>query len=1287
MMALPILARSAAHWTLRVLVAVILVSPVWASTRELGRPFIENFTARDYHGRPVLFSGVQDEQGLMYFVNFGAVVVYDGRTWEYIPVSDGPLLRVFPMPDGSMFVSPIDDFGRLARDSAGKWRYESYRDRLPAEVRPPGRVWNIVRDGADVFFSTDQAIVTLQGGDPARTSIWRQPSVTGLPPPRHAQQAVLALRTATGALCWFHRGVGLHEYRNGKYVPYLPDSAALRDPRIAWITNATDGTIRFIWDDGSVFTVDAAGQVTPWPHEGRALVANTFVRSALVLSDGGMFIATANRGALLLGPRGELRHHLHDGNGLETSALNGGWLDRDGGIWATHMTGVSRIELDPRATLFDRTNGIGRSGLVQVLRYQQELFGGSDDGVFRLRPADPDGRNARWERLEIGAGRIRTLATNGTELLFGTMTEFGRWDDPKFTVFEKLPGQSVIMQFLAGRLLLGHDSGVRVFNREGANWRLAFDILGISSPVISIVPEGDDRAWIGTLTRGLLRVHIPVQARAERDVTITHFTSRDGVPDDGRVSGAITSEGPLFYTPDKFFRFDAATSRFRPDERFRIDGRSVRTTEAFFSTNDGRIFGQFQLTGESGVEQRLGWFQPDGNSGLAWRPLPNRYVRRLGPIGASTVYYEENAGEQILWAAGSDAMLRIVLAETNRAAKPPTALIRTAKRGALSLRSDSAKLPHAHESIRITFASPTFQESQGLRFQTRLLGFNAAWSAPSERAEAEFTNLNGGRYTFEVRAVDTDDQVGPAAQLAFAIASPWYFSPWAFLGYIAAAVALVTGFVRWRLRNSERERLRLERIVAERTAELELARDAADQANHAKSSFLANMSHELRTPLNGVIGYAQVLMKDSDLSPKNRDRLRIVQTSGEHLLRMINEVLDFSKIEAGKMELTTTPFHLPQLLRDIAAAASARFEQKQLDFVFDPAPDLPDLVLGDPLKLRQVMDNLLGNALKFTGGGSVRFQARIIAPETIEFGVTDTGVGIGEADLKRLFQPFQQAADGRPAEPGTGLGLAISQRMVALMDGKLEVESRPGAGSRFFFSVRLPVITANAGARRTTTSIITGYNGRRRKLLVVDDIATNRHVLRDLLTPLGFEVAEAASGMEALTITPELKPDLVFLDLRMPGIDGLELAGRLRQQAGGERMKLIAMSASVLSFNRENAFAAGCDDFLPKPFREDDLLARIGLALQLEWVGDTDRPTTRPESRSPFESLTTRLPTATLEELLATARRGEIALLRRQLEQLKGDPFIDALDTIAKTYRMERVREMLERQLTLSRPA
>jgi CheY-like chemotaxis protein/anti-sigma regulatory factor (Ser/Thr protein kinase) len=432
------------------------------------------------------------------------------------------------------------------------------------------------------------------------------------------------------------------------------------------------------------------------------------------------------------------------------------------------------------------------------------------------------------------------------------------------------------------------------------------------------------------------------------------------------------------------------------------------------------------------------------------------------------------------------------------------------------------------------------------------------------------------------------------------------------------------------------------------------------------------MSHELRTPLNGIIGYSRVLTKEHDLSEKNRERLRVVASSGEHLLQMINEVLDFSKIEAGKLDLQVAPFSLEPLLRDVVAAFEARAEQKGLEFQISRPVNLPGVILGDAQKLRQVLENLLGNAIKFTLTGRITLQVTR-NDERLAFGVTDTGVGIGTTDLARLFQPFQQAIEGRPAAPGTGLGLAICQRLVELMGGSLTVASTPGQGSTFSFSVPLEEIVDSRPRAAEAPRVVVGYAGPRQRVLVVDDVAVNRALLDELLSPLGFLVQAAADGAQALQMAPVFAPRVVFLDLRMPGMDGYELARRLRALPGLGQAKLIAMSASVLSFNRADAFASGCDDFLGKPFRESDLIDKLGLHLSLEWIYAA------PADANPASGANA--PCETFAPLLAAARGGDIATLRRGLSTLRArwptDARLAQLDSLAADYQMEKLRDRL----------
>ncbi len=1251
--------------------ACALTAPLGAQTREIGRPFMTAYTPRDYRGHNQMWAIAQGADGLLYFGNSGKLFEFDGVSWRRIDVPGSFVRRLAFGADGRLYVGATDEFGYAARGPDGRMTYTSLLAHVPAAARPVGIVNDLVAHGDAVYFA----------GFSGQLFRWR-----------NGEMKVWAMSdkkapwlSKVGDTLYMHRsGAGLFRI-NGDEFELVSQDPALLKTNMAVAVADEPGRPLIMIREGSFAHLQPNGTLVPWSTETTALLARTRLRMAERLKDGTLVVATDTLGVLRLSREGRLLNRVDESAGLEDGAFHGVFQDREGSVWVTANYGAARVEFSSPYSVFDRTTGLGRDPLRALRRHEGTLYGTSSDLLYRLVPGDATGSSARWERVPLDYAFVWTIDSHRSGLLIGGVPGvilLNGGQQTRITRNYARVDSTAWSRSDPDRLFLGRESGLSFIRYTDGAWREEGSLAGFTANVASLVEDPDGTLWLGTSTRGIVRVTRPAgDADWSRATFRTYFESHGLPKPQGWSRVFATPLGTVFVARTGVYRYDATNDAFVPEPRLLPDQRLDAKVTWIAPAADGSIWLQSELPGDEN-SLKLQYLSPQG-AGYTWTPHARKLQEKIGYGGAQFVWTERGPQGDAVWVSGADATVRI-----DPAVRPPAladwrTLIRdTRLPGSSGGAGSPPRVPYTHEPISFSFAANRFASGKAHEFQTRLLGFEDSWSAWSGKTDASFTNLVGGPFTFEVRARDIDGHVSTPARIAFSVAPPWHRTGWAFGSYSLLFAGTIVGFVRWRLRHAQRDRQRLERVVTERTAELKVAKENADLANQAKSTFLANMSHELRTPLNGVIGYAQVLIKDRDLTLKNRERVRIVQTSGEHLLRMINEVLDFSKIEAGKMELTTAPFHLPQLLRDIAAATSPRFEQKQIEFLFEPAADLPDLVLGDPLKLRQVIDNLLGNAAKFTAAGTVKFQVRATGTELIEFGVSDTGVGISAADLERLFTPFQQAVDGRPPEPGTGLGLAISQRMVGLMGGMLEVESRPASGSRFFFTVRLPVISADAEARRSNASIITGYHGPRRRLLVVDDVATNRQVLRELLAPLGFDVSEAANGFEALAMAPEVKPDVVFLDLRMPGLDGLELAQRLRERPRGKQMKLIAMSASVLSFNREKAFAAGCDDFLPKPFREDDLLARLGLALQLEWIGDTDKPA-RGDSRAPFEPAgASTLPAGIIVELLAVARRGEIALLRRRLEELKGDPLVDALEVYAKTYRMERIRELLENQLS-----
>ncbi|WP_232231866.1 PAS domain-containing hybrid sensor histidine kinase/response regulator [Burkholderia sp. WSM2230] len=397
-----------------------------------------------------------------------------------------------------------------------------------------------------------------------------------------------------------------------------------------------------------------------------------------------------------------------------------------------------------------------------------------------------------------------------------------------------------------------------------------------------------------------------------------------------------------------------------------------------------------------------------------------------------------------------------------------------------------------------------------------------------------------------------------------------------------------------------RYREHLEDMIRERTAELAVAKEHADAANQAKSDFLAHMSHELRTPLNGILGYAQILKRDKSLAPHQADGIAVIQRSGEHLLAIINDILDMAKIEAGKVEINLSDVVLERFIHFIAETMQVKATEKGLAFSCELAPGLPAAVRADEKRLRQVLLNLLSNAVKFTEQGSVCLRVGWAPPRRLRFDVQDTGIGIDEAHLEAIFRPFEQVSDARHRIGGTGLGLAISRQFVRLMGGEIHVESRCGAGSTFSFELDVQVVAPEAAVVPPEWTA-SGYMGPRKTVLVVDDVAANRAVVVDMLGPLGFEMAEAGNGLEALETAKALRPALILMDVVMPGMDGLEATRRLRAMPEFDSLPIVAVSAGASGSDAAKSLAAGANAVLSKPVDLTVLLSHIAALLDIEW--------------------------------------------------------------------------------------
>jgi signal transduction histidine kinase/CheY-like chemotaxis protein len=433
---------------------------------------------------------------------------------------------------------------------------------------------------------------------------------------------------------------------------------------------------------------------------------------------------------------------------------------------------------------------------------------------------------------------------------------------------------------------------------------------------------------------------------------------------------------------------------------------------------------------------------------------------------------------------------------------------------------------------------------------------------------------------------------------------------------IFAMLSLLSGVIAWwmvltqqsrRVAQEESNRqtmLLLEEIDSHKRTDEQLQRATrlADQANQAKSRYITAISHELRTPLNSILGYAQILDADGDIPPHRQQAVSVIRKSGDHLLSLIEGTLDIAKIEGGRLALDIRPLVFKEFLLQIVGMFELQARNRGLTFDYIESGKLPEYVRADEKRLRQILINILGNAIKFTLSGGVVFKVEFLREMAI-FEISDTGPGIPEAELENIYEPFVRGSNAQAS--GSGVGLTIARMLTDLMGGEMQVRSETGVGTTFRIRLFLPKVHEGMSHRVIQRLRPSGYEGPRRRILVVDNEKADRELLSQLLTPLGFIVEQAESGEASLDVIGEFQPDIVFMDLAMPGIDGWETVSRIRSQQLSNA-KIAIISANAFDKGLENSCGIEAEDFIVKPIKVQDLYGWIGQAIDLTWIESPD---------------------------------------------------------------------------------
>lgn len=1036
---------------------------------ESGRPILQDHRPTEYLGHPQIFDITQDADGFIYLANVQGIIQYDGVRWTH---HAAPLTFTFGTrvaPDGRIWAMSANNVGYFeAASGSAELTYHSILPWLPESIRDVARGGDIeVFDGA-VYLSTPQALIRVRGDE-----VYHWPS----PEERYGG----SLSVVDGALYWLSEGRELRRIDGDDAIIVALDPEILSGPTTRGISRPGLPPLWAVGERG-LFEIDSSSQQlrrVAGPLDD--LLRENRINDIERLDADSFAIATSQQGIIVSSNDGKQIRLINRTAGLADNAILSLFTDADGGLWAGMNSGVVQIAHNSPITVFDGTNGPTPGTIDGWYRHNGEVYAGSFDGLYQLMPPDTTtGSSPRFDRILDSVTNVFAFTYHQGDLIFSDSNGLNRLladgrSELVLDLSHNPPKSIADSRLVPNRLYASGQDGLTILERTSEGFQILGEVLDLGTSFFH-VEEDDGDVWLGSYSTGFTRVPAAHAISDWDNIAAERYWRSHGLPEEMTWTTVTAgAAGSVFFTDVGGMKFDEENRQFLPDDRHPIDGQNGWGLTPSIITPDGSTWAS--VFGDSAMNAAFpfGRFLPPSDEGsVTWQAAPGGALDEVGFGGVAVLYVDAHDQAGTLWARGYGNHIRIDLGRLADSSPDWSALIRSARRDGTvhSVAPDPARpgplsLPYTTSPLTFEFAAPRYDVSAG---------FDSRWSEWSDIPQVSFTNLEGGPFSLEVRARDSSGNISQADSFTFAISPPWFRSAPAYLTYAAVILIGLVGVVRWRLARAERERQRLADLVDERTIQLAAAKEEAENANQAKSKFLANMSHELRTPLSGVIGYAQVLLKDPQIDDRNRERVKVVANSGEHLLRMINEVLDFSKIEAGHVEIKPAPFNLAALLQDIAANQRPKADSKSLEFRHTSELHGRSHFIGDGQKLRQIVENLLGNAIKFTPSGTVELVVEADEDEHVRFAVTDTGVGLSESDMAELFIPFRQSVTGNPPEPGTGLGLSISQHLVELMDGRIQVESTPGSGSTFSFRIPLPGIEAPSEEADSNQPSITGYD-------------------------------------------------------------------------------------------------------------------------------------------------------------------------------------------------------------------
>jgi len=1219
-----------------------------------GAPVFQVFTAEAVGAEATAWTAAQNSDGLMLFGS-QQLVTFDGEQWEHHPMAEAYAVRSLGFgADGRLWAAATGEIGWFDPGPDQTYHYHSLRGFLPEGHTVLGETWYAFPAGAGAVFVSHDRILRWDG---ARLSVWPLPG-----------QRRLGAFAADGTVYVHHRESGLLRLTPaGPEVAFAPD--AVGGGTILWGARR-EGTLIVATSQG--FREERDGKFADVAPEASAFLSRHQLTSAVMLPDGSLAAGTLDGGIALIGRDWSLTRIIDARDGLPTNAIYGLFVDRDGSIWATSAAHIVRFAPPARLSRFEARQGLPAGSATSLVSTPLGLLAATDAGVFALQSDPAPERSGHFALLSDGP--VLSLAPDPQGAIVGRFGGIDLLTAQDRTPLLTGPDDTFVLtpsSLSPGMIFAGVGRSVV---RLGTTLPAAPEIVVRDLPDLpnSLVEDPAGRLWIGTTTRGLL-VAENVAGRLPRVARPVAFgPARRPAEGWARVTSlgttvvAVSSAG--------LFAWDSTRQVFQPVPAV-PRGRLLAWSQA---GGGGRLWLLLESPGTRPAPRHLGWLEETAGR-LTWHPKPCEGLSSIGEPRTLLLEPAANGAPDVLWISGSGGLLRFDSsqpADQRKPGRPGIQGLAILRDGSLISLTDG--LPSPVNQIVLRFASMEYARRPGIRFQTKLESAGRTWSETTDRPVLQLPIPQEGNYALSVRMITADGVASEPATLHFSIVVPFWRTGAAYATYLGIVLALAYGAYQLRMRTLRAQTRDLERLVRERTQQLE-------QADAAKTTFVAHLSHEIRNPINGILG-ASLALELSPLSAAQGEAVKTVRHCSLFLSSLVEDVLDIIKLESGTMERRHAEFDPRALIGVIGSVLAGQAKTAGVVLTTTSEEEVPALVMGDPGRVQQILVNFVLNAIKFAAPGPVELSLQTDGGWLL-FTIADRGPGIPEAEKARLFTSFARLNSAKKSSiAGSGLGLAVSRALASHMGGAVGVRARDGGGSIFWLRLPLETATSSPTAGAGTTEFVGAC------ALIVEDVDYNAAALSFMLKQLGFRCDRARNADEALQLLRDQTYDSVFVDYDLPGMSGTELVRLAKTTtAPGKTPLFIATTAYATTSIQRICLEAGMDAFVSKPITperlRDALLAfaaplRASASVQLPAPGPRplrfelldylggDSAAGRQASRAEFvrtmygmlQTMKTALPSGQREELRRAAHQlvaharmvgaEQLAALAVQLEEL-----------------------------------